>query len=162
MPRSSQNPMRGFLDVMSEMERMRHLARHGAEPHQETTARNHVTAWVPSTDIAAHGQDLVITTEIPGVAPRDIDVSVSEGVLTISGDRPGFPEDDEHVPYVRERYYGAFRRAIVLPEGADATRITADFDHGVVTITVPNAVDTSAASTHRIEIVETGTQGGRP
>lgn len=157
MPKSSPHPLRGFLDVMSEMERMRNLGRGGSDSRQESTPRTHATAWVPSADVMARGDDLVIALEIPGVPPADIDVSVSEGVLTVSGDRPGFDADD-YVPYVRERFYGSFRRAMVLPEGADSSRISASFDHGVVTITVPDAVQDTTPTPHRIQIVEGGGQ----
>ncbi|MDQ3484788.1 MAG: Hsp20/alpha crystallin family protein [Actinomycetota bacterium] len=53
----------------------------------------------------------MISAELAGVPPRDIDISVSEGVLTISGERQGYPDDADDATYVRERYYGTFRRS---------------------------------------------------
>lgn len=154
MAEKQSNPFRGFLDVMSEMERMRNLGRTGSESGQETTQRTHGTAWVPTTDVFARGQDLVISAEIAGVAPEDIDISVSEGVLTISGERQGESDDDTVTPYVRERYYGSFRRSMVLPEGVDERRINARFNNGVVQITVPEAVDASAPAPYRVPITK--------
>jgi HSP20 family protein len=151
---TSHHPLRGFLDLMSEMERVRNLGRHGYESHQEQAVRTHATAWVPTADVVASGEDLVISLEIPGVRPEDIDLSVSEGVLTVSGERPGAEDAEGDVPYVRERYLGSFRRAMVLPEGADASQIRADFDHGVVTITVPDAAHLTGPAPQRIEITE--------
>lgn len=145
---------RGFLDVMSEMERMRHLGRLGYDSEMSTSERTHATAWVPSADVVARGQDWVISIEIPGVAPNDIDISVSGGVLTVSGERPRSPEDQTATEYLRERYYGHFRRAMFLPEGVEERRISASFHHGVVVITVPDAVDPSAPTPHRIAIAE--------
>ncbi|MEJ7744155.1 MAG: Hsp20/alpha crystallin family protein [Nocardioidaceae bacterium] len=154
MAKSHPHPFRGFLDMMSEMERVRNVGRRGSESGQESTARTHATAWVPTTDIFARAQDLVISAEIAGVPPRDIDISVSEGVLTISGERQGYPDDADVTPYVRERYYGAFRRSMVLPDGVDEQRISASFDGGVVTITVPDAVAESVPTPHRIQLGE--------
>jgi HSP20 family protein len=153
MARPKTHPFRGFLDMMSEMERIRNVGRRGYDSGQESTARTHATAWVPTTDIIARGQDLVITAELAGVPPDDIDISMSEGMLTISGERRGCP-DDTHTPYVRERYYGAFRRSMVLPEGVDARKVSASFDSGLVTITVPDAIDASAPTPHRIPLTE--------
>jgi len=152
MAKPTSHPFRGFLDTMSEMERMRSLGRTGAESGQEETARTHATAWVPATDVFASGHDLVISAEIAGVAPQDIDISVSEGVLTISGVRPGYPDDEDVTSYVRERYYGLFRRGMVLPDGVDEQGISARFNGGVVTITVPDAVDASVRAPHRVPI----------
>lgn len=148
------HPFRGFLDMMSEMERIRNVGRRGFDTEQESTSRTHATAWVPTTDIVARGHDLVITAELAGVPPRDIDISVTEGTLTISGERQGYPDSGDITPYVRERYYGKFRRSMVLPDGIDEHKVTASFDCGVVTIVVPDAADASAPAPHRIPIAE--------
>ncbi len=154
MAEKHSHPFRGFLDMMSEMERMRNLGRTGGESREETGARTHASAWAPTTDIFARGKDLVISAEIAGVAPHDIDVSVSEGVLTISGERLGEPEDEAVTPYVRERYFGHFRRSMALPDSVDERRISASFDNGVVRITVPDAVDAAVPTPHRIQIAD--------
>lgn len=154
MVRAQSHPFRGFVDMMSEMERMRNLGRAGYESGQETTPRTHATAWVPTTDIAARGKDLVVSAELAGVPASDIDISFSDGVLTISGERRSAPEEAADTAYVRERCHGPFRRSMVLPEGVDQRGITASFDNGVVTVTIPDAVDTSAAMPHRIPISE--------
>lgn len=149
---AGKHPFRGFLDVMSEMERMRNLGRTGSESGQQSADRTHGTAWVPTTDVIAHGNDLVILAEIAGVAPQDIDISVSEGVLTISGERQGESEGDTVTSYVRERYYGHFRRSMVLPDGVDERLISAGFDNGVVRITVPGALDAEVPTPYRVSI----------
>lgn len=153
MVRPQAQPFRGFLDMMSEMERMRRLGRTGSDPTHETGARTHATAWCPMADIVARGKDMVISVEIAGVPPRDIDISVSDGVLTISGERHDEP-DDGVTRYLQERYYGQFRRSMVLPDGVDERRISASFDNGVVRITVADAVDAKASTPHRILIAE--------
>lgn len=88
------------------------------------------------------------------MTPDDIDISVSEGVLTISGERTDEPDDADVTPYVRERYHGHFRRSMVLPDGVDERRISATFDNGVVRTTVPDAVDAEVPTPHRVHIAK--------
>ena len=107
-------PFRGVMDTMSEMARMREYAEGGG---QEDQRRTHATAWVPTTDIFAVGDDLVVRCELAGVGPDDMEISLSGGALTIDGERAGEPEASEY--YARERYYGRFRRRLELPEGVD-------------------------------------------
>src|ERR671910_1212797 len=124
---------------MSEMSRMREYAKGGA---QETQRRTHATAWVPTTDIFAQGDDLVIRVELAGVDPADVELRFANGVLTVSGNRdPEFGRGDgDPVFYVRERFYGEFRRSITLPEGTRPNQIQAAFDDGLVEIVVAGAV----------------------
>ena len=80
----TRNPFRGLMDHMSEMARMREYAEGGG---QEDQRRTHATAWIPTTDIFARGDDLVIRCELPGVSRDDIDISLVNGVLSVSGER---------------------------------------------------------------------------
>ena len=92
------------------------------------------------------GDDLVIRVELAGVDPEDVDLRFSHGVLTVSGTRRPEPADDGAEFLIRERFYGEFRRVITLPDGTDADQIPAEFDDGLVEITVSNGV-TPADST---------------
>lgn len=152
MPKSQSHPFRGFLDTISELERIRNRGRTGDPSGQESQARTHATAWVPTTDVFARGSDMVISLEIPGVPPDEIDISVIDGLLTVSGEREGFSDDQDVAGYVRERFYGTFRRSMILPDGVDQKQIGAAFDYGVVTITVPGAADAPTPTPHRIRI----------
>ena len=122
---------------MSEMTRMREYAEGGGGA--EDQRRTHATAWIPTADIFAKGQDLVIRCELAGVEREDVEVSLAGGVLTIDGERKGEPEDVSY--YSRERYYGRFRRTMTLPEGVEGDRITADFENGLLEVTVKGAAD---------------------
>ena len=135
------NPFRGFLDMASEMNRMRNIGAHGQEPGGESQERTHANAWVPNSDVFAKGQDLVIRMELAGVAPHDIDVSFHENTLTVSGERGR--DVDEVSFYVHERFYGIFRRSMTLPAGVDEGDISAEFDNGLVEITVENGAVSS-------------------
>jgi HSP20 family protein len=142
----ARNPFRGIMDTMSEMARMREYAEGGGS--QEEGRRTHATAWVPTTDIFAMGDNLIIRCELAGVERNDVDISLSGGALIIDGERKGEPEATEY--YARERYYGHFRRRIKLPEGIDGSKISASFDNGLLEVIVRGGVDHSEPE--RIEI----------
>ncbi len=154
MVRTPSQPVRGFIDMMSEMERIRNLGRYGYEHGQPAPTSAAETAWAPVTDMFARGSDLVIATELAGVPAADIEISVSDGVLTISGERQRTPDGEDMTPFLRERHFGAFRRSLALPDGVDEQAIVAGFDNGVVTVTVPGAAEAPASRPHHIPIVE--------
>ncbi|MFL6134334.1 MAG: Hsp20/alpha crystallin family protein [Nocardioidaceae bacterium] len=134
---SVRNPFEGVTDYFSELNRLRRTGTHGPEPGHEERQRTHASAWVPATDICVRGDDLLIKMELAGVSPDDVNLSFAHSILTVSGNRRPDPEiDSESGFYVRERFYGEFRRAITLPEGTDRSQITAEFDDGLVEITV--------------------------
>ena len=115
MPDKKGRPFRELFDHFAEMQRMREYARHPGEAGGEP--RTHDTAWVPTTDIFAHDDDLVIRCELAGVEPDDVEISLSRGVLLIWGERDPRPDQADDVSYyVHERRFGAFRRSITLPE----------------------------------------------
>ena len=145
----TRNPFRGLMDHMSEMARMRAYAEGGGPEDQR---RTHATAWVPTADIFARGNDLVIRCELAGVEKQDVEVSLSGGVLTIDGERRGEPEDASY--YARERQYGHFRRSMNLPESIDGSRVSADFESGLLEVTVKGGAD--SPEPERIQI------GSRP
>jgi HSP20 family protein len=148
--KEQRNPFHGIVDAISEWNRMREvgMGRIGYEARQEDRPRSQTNAWVPTTDVFARGNDLVIRVSLSGVYPEDVDITLSNGVLTISGERRS--ELDEVSFYVRERYYGAFRRSITLPAGIDEGDISADYDNGLLEITVRGGA--AAAESRRIEI----------
>jgi HSP20 family protein len=144
------NPFRGFLDMTSEMNRMRQLGMYGYETGQEERERTHATAWVPTADVFARGEDLVIRIELAGVDREDIEVTLNDNVLTVSGERSRDLGEEEVSFYVSERYYGVFRRSMTLPSGIDESRISADFDNGLMAITVRGGA--TAVEPRRIEV----------
>jgi HSP20 family protein len=155
VPDSRRNPFEGVTDFFSELGRMRSLGVRGTGEHTvEHTERTHASAWVPATDIFARGQDLVIRVELAGVDPEDVDLRFSHGVLTVSGTRASEFEDagEEVEFYIRERFHGEFRRVITLPDGTDASQISAEFDDGLVEITVRGGV--SAQDSTKIAVAD--------
>ena len=148
MTERDRNPFRGFLDMASEMNRMRNIGAYGQDPSQEGQERTHANAWVPSADVFARDRDLVIRLELAGVSPEIIDVSFYENTLTVSGERKKDVDDVSF--YVHERFYGIFRRTMTLPAGIDEDDISAEFYNGLVEITVEGGAVTSEP--RRIEV----------
>ncbi len=152
MAEEHRNPFHGIVDAISEWNRMREvgMGRVGYEARQEDRPRTQANAWVPTTDVFAKGEDIVIRVSLSGVYPEEVDITLSNGVLTVSGERRSELDEDEVSFYVRERYYGAFRRSITLPAGVDESDISADYDNGLLEITVRGGA--AAAESRRIEI----------
>ena len=145
--RRRRNPFRGLVDHMSEMSRMRECAEGGA---QEAQRRTHATAWVPTTDICAEGDDLVIRCELAGVHREDIDIELIGDTLTISGERRSELSKEVRF-YTRERSFGNFRRSMNLPEGIDDD-VSASFKDGMLQVTVRGAA--AAAPEPRRIVIE--------
>lgn len=138
MSNSRRNPFEGVTDFVTELSRLRAV---GLPPTEvEIVERTHASAWLPTTDILARGDDVLIRIELAGVDPSDIDLALHHGVLTVSGSRTSTTDDEtDAVFYVRERFHGEFRRLIRLPEGTVADDVTAVFADGLVEITVTGA-----------------------
>lgn len=146
------NPFEGVTDFFTELTRMREIGAHGREHGHEDRQRTHASAWVPATDIFAAGEALVIRVELAGVRPEDVDLRFAQGVLSISGNRKAELSEGDVTFYVRERFYGEFRRTLSLPEGTKREQISAEFDNGLVEITVRGGL-TPADST-KIELAD--------
>jgi HSP20 family protein len=146
------NPFEGVTDLFTELSRLRETGTHGREPTHEDRERTHASAFVPTTDIFALDDRLVIRIELAGVEPEDVDLSFANGVLTVSGTRAGEFGDGTAEPtfYVRERCYGEFRRSITLPSGTRREQIRAAFDDGLVEIVVEGVGEQSEDT--RIEL----------
>lgn len=154
MAKARVNPFRGFVDMISEMQRIREVGRTGLETGPEDRQRTHATAWAPAANIFARDRDLVIRVELTDVEPKDIDITFSDGVLTISGER-GSEADRETVTfYTRELSYGPFRRSMILPEDVDEGDISAAFEDGITEITVRGACASVPSEPRRIPVID--------
>jgi HSP20 family protein len=93
--------------------------------------------WVPSMDISETKDSLVAKVEAPGMEEKDIQVSLQENLLTIKGEKKQEKEEKEERYHRIERSYGAFTRSVRLPVAVDASRVTATFKNGLLTVTLP-------------------------
>jgi HSP20 family protein len=127
------DPFDTFLGAQEEMNRLFRggwLRGAGGEPAE-------AGAWVPAVDIYETEGSLVVEAELPGVDSKDIDVSIDEGVLTLKGERRLEKEVKEENYHRVERAYGMFQRSVRLPSDVDADAIKANFDSGVLKVSVP-------------------------
>ena len=94
--------------------------------------------WTPALDLYQTTDDVVALVELPGMRKEDIEISLHDGVLTISGERNS--ETTEGDKTVRtERFVGKFRRSVSLPTRVDANKVNATYKDGILTITLPKA-----------------------
>jgi HSP20 family protein len=92
--------------------------------------------WLPSLDVAETKGDLVIKADLPGMGPKDIEISLNEGVLTIKGEKKQEKEEGYHLV---ERSYGTFTRSIRLPKDVQSEKISASFKDGVLKVVLPKS-----------------------
>src|SRR5689334_14814798 len=107
------------------------------------------TTWVPRVDIHEEKDRFVVLADVPGVEPKDIDVTADNGVLTVRGERRSEKRETENGYERIERVSGSFVRRFKLPDGANTESITAKQTNGVLEVTIPK---TPAAQPRRITI----------
>ena len=95
--------------------------------------------WLPSLDVSETKNDLVIKAELPGMDPKDIDISLSNGLLTITGEKKQEKEEKDENYHLIERSYGSFTRSVRLPREVQSDKITASFKNGVLRVTLPKS-----------------------
>src|SRR5690606_2008662 len=93
--------------------------------------------WSPAINVREDGEQVTVEAELPGVRPDDVDISVENGMLTISGEKRAEQEKKEANWHVVERRYGRFERSFTLARSVDVENIHATFDDGVLRITLP-------------------------
>jgi HSP20 family protein len=95
--------------------------------------------WSPALDVSETKDAVVVKAEVPGMDPKDIQLSLQENVLTIKGEKKQEKEEKGEHFYRAERSYGAFGRVIRLPVSVDGEKVTASFKNGLLTVTLPKA-----------------------
>ncbi len=95
--------------------------------------------WLPSLDISETSNDLVVKAELPGMDPKDIDISLNDGMLTIKGERKQEKQEKEENYHLIERSYGSFCRSVKLPKEVKHDKVKASFRNGVLKIVLPKS-----------------------
>jgi HSP20 family protein len=124
------DPFRDLMGIQSELNRL-FGRQYGT---LDDDARG---SWAPQMDVYEDPERFVVTVELPGVEPGDVDISVEDSVLRITGERKFYRELSEDGFHRVERRFGQFTRSLSLPQTADADRIDASFDAGILTVNVP-------------------------
>ena len=96
------------------------------------------TGWSPALDLYESGDHFVAVVELPGMRKEDIDISLHDGTLTISGERK-YESTNGETAKRTERYVGTFRRSIALPTRVDAGKVSASYENGILKVVLPKA-----------------------
>ena len=97
------------------------------------------TGWSPALDLYQSNDNVIAVVELPGMRKEEIEISLHDGTLTISGERKRESSSNGNKAERTERYIGTFRRSIALPTRVDATKVSATYRDGILTVTLPKA-----------------------
>jgi HSP20 family protein len=128
--------------MRDEMDRVFERFEHGW-PRWPSLFRRNGELTVPDFDVRENTNSIVVEAELPGVDEKEVTVTLSNGVLTIKGEKKQQKEEKSENYYLAERSFGTFERAIRLPDTVDDAKVEAKFDKGVLKVTAakrPEAV----------------------
>ena len=106
-------------------------------------------AWSPRVDVSETEGEVVISSELPGMKAEDVKITVTDGVVTIEGEKKEEQKTEGRTAHQVERVYGAFRRQFRLPSAVNADEITATYADGVLMVNLPKE---EAAKARQIEV----------
>ena len=110
----------------------------GGLGHNDDSSDVVTSGWTPAVDIEEKDDKFVIRADVPGVDPKDIEVTMEKGILTVRGERRLESQSEGEEGYRRvERAYGSFYRRFSLPDTADADGVSAASNHGVLEVVIP-------------------------
>lgn len=103
----------------------------------EAKANGESNIWAPRVDISETDKAFIVKADLPGVDPKDVEINVRDGVLTVRGEKKE-QKEEKHKNYHRvERFVGQFYRSIPLPVGVDEDNVQATTTKGVLSVTIP-------------------------
>jgi HSP20 family protein len=146
MPANRWNPFRDFADFERGLERFLGRAPTPTGNGDEAVA---MATWEPLTDITEDDKEFLVKVEVPGMNKEDVKVTVENGTLRITGERKTEKEEKNKKYHRIERCYGTFLRAFTLPEGADGTKINAEYKDGMLAVHLPK---TETAKPKAVEV----------
>jgi HSP20 family protein len=133
----------------------------GFERRTPSLFRSHEPGWLmggrrgdmtPAVDVAEDDKAVTLTAELPGMKEEDAEVVLRDDMLTVKGEKKSEREEKEENYHLTERRYGAFERTFRLPETADAGKIKAAINDGVLTVTIPKMAEAKAKAEKKIKI----------
>lgn len=131
--RNSDNPL-GLMNVRDDLHRLVDMISHGdfgLEPLRDWGK------FLPALDVIEEDDAVIVKADVPGLDPKDIDISISGQNLTIKGEKAEEKEEEGKNYHRSERRYGAFTRTVSLPTNVDADKIRAEYSKGVLKIVLP-------------------------
>lgn len=107
------------------------------------------SGWTPALDVFDEKEHLAVKVELPGLKKEDIELSLHDGVLTVSGERKNEREQKDGETFRSERYFGRFQRSVTLQTAVDAAKVSAAYKDGTLTVILPKAEE---AKPRQIEV----------
>jgi len=153
------DPFREFSTLQDRMNRLFRES-YGPEGREESLT---TTSFAPPVDVYEDEHNVTLKIEVPGIDEKDIDVRIENNVLTVHGERK-FEKEEKEENYRRiERQYGTFTRSFTLPNTVDAEKVNADYDKGVLKITLakkaeakPKQIKVNVGSDKTLDAKSTG------
>ena len=137
-------PLNRLADLSNEINRL-----FEASPAGFSGASQLPDAWTPPLDLYEDKENFVLKAELPGVNKEDVNVSIQDGCLSISGERKTESKTEDAEVRHTERFFGRFQRTISLPATVVADKVKAQYKDGMLTITLPK---TEAAKPKQIDV----------
>jgi HSP20 family protein len=116
----------------------------GLSPFSERSTLDR--GFVPSMDVSETDKEINVKVELPGLEADDVDVTIGQNSLTISGEKRVEKEEEGERYYRAERSYGSFQRVIPLPEGVERENVDASFRNGVLSVKIPKSKEVQKSS----------------
>src|ERR1700689_2158247 len=131
------DPFREFATLQDRMNRLFRDPRGAGDQDESLTS----TAFAPPVDVYEDEHNVTLKIEVPGIDEKDIDVRIENNTLTVHGERK-FEKEEKEENYRRvERQYGSFTRTFTLPTTVDAEKVSANYDKGVLKISLPKKAE---------------------
>jgi len=106
---------------------------------------------VPAFDVTENEKEYVISGEIPGIDPKDLEVTLTDGILSVKGEKKQEKEEKEENYHRIERHYGSFQRSFRLPENINREELDANYKDGILRLTLPKSEESEVK---KIEVKE--------
>jgi HSP20 family protein len=127
-------PLREFGTLQNEMNRLFNTVFDTPLPgNSGATMRR----WMPAMDLVETDDHFILRADLPGLSEEDVKIELDDGTLTVSGERNAEHESKGEGYHRVERAFGAFSRSLTLPQGVDPEAVTANFDRGVLEVSIP-------------------------
>lgn len=105
----------------------------------DSAFQSYAPGWVPALDVFEDEDKVCVQLEVPGMKKEDFDIALQDEVLTVSGERKADTEHREGESFRSERIFGSFSRSITLPSPVKDDQVTASYQDGILTVTLPKA-----------------------
>lgn len=131
------DPMREAVDLFTEFDRMLDVPRMRAAMTNRYGEES--GPWGLALDVSEEDDHYIVEASVPGVDPDDLDITIEDNVLTITGERRVEDVDNEPNYHLRERRFGKFSRSIRFPTQVNANKVVANVENGVLRLEIPKA-----------------------